>query len=125
MAKTIFLLEDDDLTASIFTHWLKKDGYKVVRAKSIKEARRLLKEEKPPALFWLDYYLKGDKTGIDFLRIIQKDRRFRDTPKIFVTVTVTVQKLKEFKDLGAQEAFPKLSTNRAAILETIKDVLKD
>jgi len=98
--RVVFLLEDDRLNATVFTHWLQKNGYKVVVAQSVKEARVRLDRMKPPDLFWLDYYLKGDKTGLDFLRMIQRDPRFQDIPTIFVSITVNVQKLKAFKKFG-------------------------
>ena len=62
----IFLVEDNDAVALGLRYGLEKEGYRLVRAASVAEARRLLGQHQP-ALFILDIRLP-DGNGFDLCR---------------------------------------------------------
>ncbi len=121
--KTIFLLEDDEAFAIIFRRWLEEENYRVVIAKTFEEAKSIAENESP-ALFWLDYYLeKSHKTGIDFFNWLKTQEKYKITPTIMVSITMSVEKLQEFEKEGIKKTFSKTETNRKAILESIKELI--
>ena len=64
--ETIFLVEDNDAVALGLRYGLEKEGYRLVRAASVREARHLV-EQHPPDLFILDIRLP-DGNGFDLCR---------------------------------------------------------
>lgn len=121
--KTVFLLEDDEAFTVIFRRWLEEANYRVVTAKTAEEAKKLAESESP-ALFWLDYYLgENHGNGMEFFHWLKTQERFKDVPTIMVSITIDMEKLKEFEEQGIHKTFSKTETDRKAILEYIKDVV--
>lgn len=124
MPKTIFLLEDDESFSIIFRRFLKEADYEVVSAKSAKTAQEMLEHiERPPDLFWIDYYLGEPETGMHFFEWLRKDIRFQNVPAIIVSITVDAEKLNEFERQGVTKTFSKAITGKDAILAAIKKIL--
>ena len=121
--KTIFILEDDQSFAIIFKRWLEDEGFRIVVAENIVEAREKLEKE-TPVLFWLDYYLKNEnENGMDFFRWLKKEPRFQNIPVVVVSVTVDMKKLKEFEKEGVKKTFSKNITNRDALIKGVREIL--
>lgn len=121
--KTIFLLEDDKAFAIIFRRWLEDAGYLVVIAKTVAEAKKLAENENP-ALFWIDYYLgEHNDTGMEFFAWLKTQKKLKDTPTIMVSITVDIEKLKEFENQGISKTFSKTETDRKAMLQYIKETV--
>ena len=122
--KTVFLLEDDDAFLIVFARWLGMAGYEVVSAQNTEEAEKLLETIDPPSLFWLDYYLEEDNTGMDFFHKLQETPRFKDVPVIIVSITSDIERLQEFKKEGVTEVFSKVIANRDTIMDGVKKIIE-
>lgn len=123
--KTIFLLEDDEAFTVIFRRWLEEAGYRVVTAKTTGEAKKLAESE-APVLFWLDYYLgEKNENGMDFFGWIKTQDKFKATPVIMVSITIDMEKLKQFENQGIRKTFSKTETGRKDILDYVKKTVEE
>lgn len=74
MADTILVI-DDSVTVRTAVRWVtESDGYRVLEASSLQEARSLLETEQPDSVL-LDYHLPDGK-GVDFCAELRQDPRF-------------------------------------------------
>lgn len=74
MADTILVI-DDSVTVRTAVRWVtESEGYRVIEASSLKEARSLLDTERPDSVL-LDYHLPDGK-GVDFCGELRQDDRF-------------------------------------------------
>jgi len=84
-AFTLLIVDDSandlELTSSIFTH----AGYRILTASSTNEALLIL-QTKQPDLIVSDLHMP-DRDGLDFLRILKKDARWKNIPFVFISST--------------------------------------
>ena len=77
------LIEDDDNIATLLELHLKEDGFEVVRAKTIAQARTLLQKCRALVIV-LDLNLP-DGNGLDLLEEIREDKKLSEIPVVIVT----------------------------------------
>lgn len=75
--------DDDPNVSEIIRHVLERDGFEVVLASTIAEARGLL-QRRDASLMTLDLLLP-DGNGIDFLRELRREERHRTLPVLLVS----------------------------------------
>ncbi|GGA97800.1 sigma 54-interacting transcriptional regulator [Puia dinghuensis] len=81
MALKVLIVEDQFLEADSLSIILKNEGYEIRGiAKSVEEANKLIDKGKPDIVL-VDVFLKGDLTGIDLARLLDK----KNIPFIFLT----------------------------------------
>lgn len=77
------VIEDDDSIAEVFREHLKQDGFEVIRASTLKEARELL-QRYVPLVILLDLTLP-DGDGLDLLADLSTDEKRKHIPVVIVT----------------------------------------
>ena len=101
VAKTIFVVEDDDDIARLISHNLEVAGFLVRRFSRatpvVPEA-----EQRPPALFLLDLMLP-DMDGFELCRNIRKNTVLRKVPIIILSARTTAMERKRALESGANE----------------------
>jgi DNA-binding response OmpR family regulator len=84
MSKKIMILEDDEATAELIKFYLQEEGYEVaVSLRGEGFIDRVAKYQ--PDLITLDILLP-DADGFGIFKKLQKDKRTKNIPVIFVTV---------------------------------------
>ena len=81
--KTILIVEDEVPLQNAIKAKLEKGGAKCVTARSDKQALDYMKDIKGISLVWLDHYLLGKTTGIDFVAKLKADPKMKKVPIIF------------------------------------------
>jgi signal transduction histidine kinase/CheY-like chemotaxis protein len=98
----VLVVEDDRQTLFLYEKYLQGSGFRVVPARTIDDARRLLRSVRPSAIV-LDIMLEGETTW-RFLGEVKSDPQTRDIPVLVVTVTDRENKARA---LGADEFWMK------------------
>ena len=80
----VLIVEDDADTLYVYESYLKGSGYQVVPARTLDEARRLLRRVRPAAIV-LDVLLQGESTWL-FLTELKQAADTRDIPAIVISV---------------------------------------
>jgi signal transduction histidine kinase/CheY-like chemotaxis protein len=98
----VLVVEDDRQTMFLYEKYLSSSGFQVLPARSIEDARELLKNVEPAAIV-LDVMLEGE-TSWGFLSELKSSAETRDIPVLVVTVTDRENKARA---LGADEFWMK------------------
>lgn len=80
----VLILEDDDATMLVYEKYLKGSGFQILPARSVLEARELLRHNRPCAMV-VDILLKGENSW-GFMQEVKHDPLTRDIPLIVVSV---------------------------------------
>jgi len=99
MALNVLIVEDQFLEADSLSIILKKEGYEIQGiAKSVDEAVKLIDKSRPDIAL-VDVFLKGNLTGIDLARLLDK----KNIPFIFLTAnsnSITMEEALATKPFG-------------------------
>lgn len=117
--KKIIFLEDNESIASGIDYALKKEGFEVTICKSIKEAKKCIKE-KLYNLALLDIILP-DGSGVDFYRYINSNQY--NIPTIFITAKNEEDDIVDGLEIGADDYITKPFRLRE-LISRIKKVIK-
>lgn len=127
--KTILLVEDDPFIIDVYYSQFKKEGYKILMAKSVEDALEKVNNNSPDLII-LDLNLNssrpGPQDGLDILRSIRRDLRFKNT-KVIVNSNYNLKEypeLSELPELGVIKSFVKIESSPEEIINTIKETLK-
>ena len=80
----VLIVEDDADTLYVYESYLKGSGYQVLPARTVEEARRLLRQVRPAAIV-LDVLLEGESTWL-FLTELKQAADSRDIPVIVASI---------------------------------------
>lgn len=123
---TIMVVEDEDLLLRAITKKLEIQGMKTISCTRAEQALDYLNsmDELPDAI-WLDYYLKGDINGLDFLRELKANESWKDLPVIVVSNTASDEKVKNMLALGANKYMLKAEHRLDEIVDSMKTFISD
>jgi len=104
----ILLVEDEKALRSAIKNTLEKKGFYVITAVNVDQALHHLDDKDINVdTMWLDHYLLGEKSGLDFMAII-KDKGYLESLLIYVvTNTAGYEKQETYIQLGAEKYFVK------------------
>src|ERR1700681_2368870 len=83
MSGCILVVEDEPITQALLAASLERAGHQVLRAASVTEAQKIIRETLPDMVL-LDWILP-EITGVTFARQLRADQRTREIPIIMLT----------------------------------------
>ena len=121
--KNIILLIEDELPLiRIIKKNLEINNFKILIARTVKEAIEALQKNKHISAVWLDHYLIGKKNGMDLVYVMKKKKsEWKDIPIFVVSNTATGKKIYSYIELGVVKFYVKTDH---FITEIIKDIKK-
>ena len=121
--KTILLLEDERVLQAAIESKLKKNGFTVILSRSVEQALEYINKGVNIDVVWLDHYLFGEGSGLDFVAKIKENEKYKDVPIFVVSNTATPDKLQTYLRLGAKKYFVKSDHRLEAIVSEIQEYL--
>ncbi len=123
--KTILLIEDERPLVQVIEAKLDKVGFDVVTARTVDQGLRYLKEIEAIDAVWLDHYLLGEKTGIDFVaKVKSQSKKWGKLPIFVVSNTASSNNVNSYKQLGVTSYSVKADHHLGDITKNIKSFLK-
>lgn len=120
MKKTILVVEDEKSLAGAIKIKLEKNNFNVTTQNSVEKGLAYLDTQKVD-LVWLDHYLGGAKTGIDFVKGMKKDHK--KIPVFVVSNTASQEKIEEYEQLGITKYYTKSNFRLDKLLADIRSVI--
>jgi CheY-like chemotaxis protein len=120
--KTILLVEDDSFVADIYQTKIAKEGFEVVSADNGLEAIKKLKSIIPD-LILLDIVMPY-MDGIEVLRKIKAEERWKNIPVILLTNLSEKEKIEEALKMGANDYLIKSHFTPSEVIGKVNTVLK-
>lgn len=123
--KTILVLEDEKPLLEAIKLKLEKNGFDVVTARSVEQAKQYTEEISHIDAIWLDHYLIGKEDGLDFIAWCKEEdnNKCKKIPIFVVSNTASSEKVSSYMSLGAQKYFVKANHKLDEIIKEIKESL--
>jgi CheY-like chemotaxis protein len=68
---------------------------------------------------WLDHYLLNKETGLDFLKLMKKNEKWKSLPIFVVTNSVDDKKVQSYYLMGIEKYYVKAENSLDTIIEDI------
>ena len=117
MAKTVLIVEDNDLNMKLFHDLLEAHGYNTIETKDGREALKLARDNHPD-LILMDIQLP-EISGLEVTKWIKEDDSLRTIPVIAVTAFAMKGDEEKIRD-GGCEAYLAKPISVANFLETVE-----
>ena len=118
----ILIVEDEPAIREMVVMTLEMAGFKSLQAADVSEAHQQVVDHRP-ALILLDWMLPGNKSGIDFCRMLKNDEMLREIPVIMLTAKSEEDSKVHGLDAGADDYMTKPFSTRE-LISRIKAVLR-
>lgn len=121
--KVILVIEDEVPLQNAIKLKLEKNGFSVLVARNTKQANNHLKDVSNIDLIWLDHYLLGKETGIDFIVRAKNDPILKNIPIFVVSNTASSDKVRHYISLGADKYYTKADYRLSQIIKDMNNFL--
>lgn len=118
----ILIVEDEPAISEMIVMTLEMAGFECLQAADIPEAHQQVVDHRP-ALILLDWMLPGEKSGIDFCRMLKKDELLSEIPVIMLTAKSEEDNKVFGLDAGVDDYITKPFSTRE-LVSRIKAVLR-
>ncbi|HCT74215.1 phosphate regulon transcriptional regulator PhoB [Psychrobacter aquimaris] len=118
----ILIVEDEPAIREMIVMTLEMAGFDSLQAADVSEAHQQVVDHRP-ALILLDWMLPGDKSGIDFCRLLKNDELLAEIPVIMLTAKSEEDSKVHGLDAGADDYMTKPFSTRE-LISRIKAVLR-
>ncbi len=118
----ILIVEDEPAIREMVVMTLEMAGFESLQATTVSEAHQQVVDHRPD-LILLDWMLPGDKSGIDFCRMLKNDELLSEIPVIMLTAKGEEDSKVQGLDAGADDYMTKPFSTRE-LISRIKAVLR-
>lgn len=121
---TVLVVEDEKPLLEAICAKLALKGFDSVAARDIDQAFGYLEDGIKIDAVWLDHYLLGQKTGLDFLATAREQEKFKSIPVFIVSNTASPDKQQAYLRLGAVKYFVKANTHLDSAIDEIREYIE-
>jgi len=123
ITKNILVVEDEKPLLEAIHLKLEKNNLTVVTTRTAEQAWNFLNDLKNIDVIWLDHYLLGKETGLDFVARVKNDKVFKSIPIFVVSNTASTEKVQTYLNFGVNKYYTKSNYRLDQIIGDIKDYL--
>ena len=122
--KTILVVEDERPLIEAIRSRLDQNGFDVLTARTIPQAKTYLEDIETIDAVWLDHYLLGQETGLDLVHAMKGDgAKWKNIPIFVVSNTASDDKVRSYLRLGITKYYVKSEKRLDSIIPDIKAFL--
>lgn len=124
--KVILVVEDELPLSDAIRLKLERHGFEVVTARTVEQATGYLSDLPTVDAVWLDHYLLGKESGLEFVSYCKDESsRHRSLPIFVVSNTATPEKIQAYMRLGVEKYYVKSNMRLETIVEEISTSLDE
>lgn len=102
--KTILVIEDERALVQVIEAKLIKAGFDVLTARTIDQGFHYMEDVGTIDAIWLDHYLFGEKTGLDFVaKLKAPESQWNKIPVFVVSNTASKDNMQSYMRLGVSK----------------------
>lgn len=120
MKYTILVIEDEKPLLNAIQKKLELSDFEVLTARSVDDAMRALKEHTGVRALWLDHYLLGKESGLDFVARLKESSAYQHLPIFVVSNTASPEKVQSYLHLGVNKYYTKSDNSLDQIIADIQ-----
>ena len=121
---TILVVEDERPLLEAIRIKFEKNNIEVVTARSMKQAMSYVTDGVKIDAIWLDHYLLGKETGLDFVAQLKDNEKYKNIPIFIVSNSATPDKQQTYLRLGVKKYYIKAEHRLDGLIEEIKQYLE-
>lgn len=122
--KIILVVEDERPLVRVIEDKLTKCGFDVVTARTVNQGLGYMEDIGDIDAVWLDHYLIGEKTGINFVEEVKKpESKWKKVPIFVVSNTASNTNVETYKKLGVDSYSVKSDHRLDQITADLKTLL--
>ncbi|MEK7461967.1 MAG: response regulator [Patescibacteria group bacterium] len=122
--KVVLVIEDERPLLQVIEAKLTGAGFDVISARTVDQGLHYMEEVDTIDAVWLDHYLFGDKTGLDFVaKLKSSDSKWKHLPIFVVSNTASKDNLRSYIRLGVSKYSVKADHKLEEMTQDIKDFL--
>lgn len=122
--KTILIIEDERPLVSAIQLKLEKSDFVIVTARTVEQGLNYLEDITAIDAVWLDHYLLGSNTGLDFVAKLKDAKsKWKKIPIFVVSNTASNGNVQSYLRLGVSKYFVKAERRLDEIVNEIKSFL--
>ena len=123
--KVILVIEDERPLVKVIGAKLEKNGFDVVTARTVQQGLLFLDDLDSIDAVWLDHYLLGEETGLDFVRKVKcAGSKWTKLPIFVVSNTASSTNVQTYKKLGVTNYSVKAEHRLDEITGDVKSFLE-
>ena len=120
--KNVLIVEDETPLLEAIKKKLEINDFSTISARSVEQAMNYLNDGVEIDAIWLDHYLLGKKTGLDFVAKIKEDNsKWKHIPVFLVSNTASSDKKIAYLQLGINKYYTKAEYPLDKIIQEIKN----
>lgn len=123
MNKSILIVEDEKALQNAISKKLELSGFQVHACRTVNDALDALNSNASIHAIWLDHYLLGESTGLDFVAKVKSDDQFKKIPIFVVSNTASPEKVRSYIRFGISKYYTKADHRLDEIIEDLKKAL--
>lgn len=121
--RVVLVVEDEMPLQNAIRLKLEKNNFSVVTARNVEQAKNHLQDIEKVDIIWLDHYLLGQETGLDFVSWVKNDKKYKNIPVFVISNTASSDKVKTYLALGVKKYYTKSDLRLENIIREINDCL--
>ncbi len=122
--KIVLVVEDEKPLLEAIDLKLKKNGFEVVTARTVEQAKSYVTDLARIDVIWLDHYLMGKEDGLDFVAWCREENnKCMETPIFVVSNTASPDKVATYMSLGVKNYYVKANYRLDQIIEEVSKSL--
>lgn len=122
-SKIILVIEDEKPLLEAIDIKLKLNGFEVVTARTIEQAKSYIEDITHIDAIWLDHYLMGQGDGLDFVAWCKEENnaKCKDVPIFVVSNTASPDKVATYLSLDVHDYYVKANYRLDEIIANISE----
>lgn len=119
------IIEDERPLLEAVKQKMELNGFDVITSRTAKQALGYLEDLKKVDVIWLDHYLLGRETGLDFVVKLKNPKsKWRKVPVFVVSNTASPEKVDAYLRLGVDKYYTKSDYRLDQMIKDIKTFIK-
>jgi DNA-binding response OmpR family regulator len=118
--RTILVLEDERQLAHAVREAFTEKGFTPIIVSSVEDGLRELRNLGRVDVIWLDHYLLGSGSGLDFVIELKNNPEWREIPIFVVSNTASTNNIRSYIQLGVSNYYTKADYDINQIINDIQ-----
>ena len=119
----VLIVEDEKPLLNAIRIKLENSGFDVVTSRTVEQALRYMEDLPQIDIIWLDHYLLGKGTGLDFVVALKNNDKWKKIPIFVVSNTASPEKVRAYIKFGVTKYYTKADYRLDQIINDMKKMV--
>jgi DNA-binding response OmpR family regulator len=121
--KNVLIIEDEKPLLNAIRIKLENSGFEVITARTVEQGLHYMEDVAHIDVIWLDHYLLGKGTGLDFVVAVKNNPKWKQIPIFVVSNTASPDKVRSYIKFGVTKYYTKADFRLDQIIKDMQDML--